>query len=369
MISEPPIDALLSAILRGELVDLSALAAYDAESFCADAARHDVLPLVADRLTARADLPTEWRARLTDAAHQAIVRDMTREVELRHVLSALSDAGVKPLLVKGCALAYTHYARPELRSRIDSDILIPPADRETVHAILVDRLGYVASLKPSGELTATQTLYGKWAGEVAIHALDVHWRLASPQVFAHVLSYDDLAARASAVSRLGPDAFGPCPVHALLVACVHRVAHHADSVRFKWLYDIHLLASRFTDGEWDDFVVLAQQRHVLAVCRHSLESAAVWFHTPMPDRVRSAARGDDEAPTAAYLAPQSRAHAVAADLRALSSWRDRARLVREHVFPPADYMRRMYAPSSVVPLPVLYVLRFFRGARKWLRSA
>jgi hypothetical protein len=56
------------------------------------------------------------------------------------------------------------------------------------------------------------------------------------------------------------------------------------------------------------------------------------------------------------------------DLRTLSRWRDRWRLVREHAFPPATYMRRVYALSSAAPLPLLYARRLLRGGRKWLKK-
>jgi hypothetical protein len=351
--------------LRQDNVDPAALSGLDLVAFCAGAARHDVLPLVAERLLGLAGLPPEFDARLREASYQTAVRDMAREVELRQALSGLADGGVRALLLKGSQLAYSLYARPDLRSRIDSDILIPSAARETVRAILTERLGYVLSPKPSGELTATQALYVKWLGDVAVHAIDVHWRLASPQVFAHVLSHDEIAARAVPLPRLGPDAWGACAAHALMIACVHRVAHHADSVRLKWLYDIHLVAAHLTDGEWDDFVTLARERSVSTICRHSLDSATLWFPTAIPDRVRAALDGKGAELTAAYLTPRSKAREVADDLRALSSWRDRARLMREHLFPPAAYMRQKYAPLSTAPLPLLYLVRFCRGARKW----
>jgi hypothetical protein len=42
------------------------------------------------------------------------------------------------------------------------------------------------------------------------------------------------------------------------------------------------------------------------------------------------------------------------------------RLVRQHLFPSAHYMRGVYAPASTAPLPVLYARRAWRGARRWL---
>jgi hypothetical protein len=71
-------------------------------------------------------------------------------------------------------------------------------------------------------------------------------------------------------------------------------------------------------------------------------------------------------PTAGYLKTRSMARIVVDELRVLPGWRDRWRLVRQHVFPPADYMRKAYPSAGAVPLPALYAWRFLRGAGKWL---
>jgi hypothetical protein len=198
--------------------------------------------------------------------------------------------------------------------------------------------------------------------------LDVHWSLTNPLVFADVLSFEELAARSVPVTGLAPSARGLSPVHALLVACVHRVAHHYDAACLIWLYDIHLIASRFTDGEWDEFVTLAASRHVAAVCRVSLQRAADHFQTSVPNRVLMDGRWhlDSGEATARYLRPGRRPiEAAMDDLRALRTWPARWRLIREHAFPSAAYMRAVYAPASVAPLPLLYARRVLRGARKW----
>ena len=43
-------------------------------------------------------------------------------------------------------------------------------------------------------------------------------------------------------------------------------------------------------------------------------------------------------------------------------WRRRAQLLREHVLPPADYVRARFGG----PAPVAYAKRFLLGVRKWL---
>jgi hypothetical protein len=363
-------DALLAAILRRASVSPHVLAVYDPQTIYDQASQHDVVPLIADRLARFEAVPAPLRALLHEEASRAVVMDMAREGELRRFLAALDGGGVGTILIKGTHLAYSHYPRPDLRSRIDTDVLIQTGARDAADDLLTHRLGYVASVKVSGDLSATQKLYVKYKSGVPVHLLDVHWRLSSPQVFANVLSYDELAASAVALPRIGPTARGPSDVHALLIACVHRVAHHLDAVRFKWLYDIDLIATGFTQAQWDEFARLAVQRRVAMVCRRSLERTAFWFQTAIPPDLwsdsRSFSEAGDREVSAAYLEPRALLSMVLDDLRALPTWRDRARLAGEHLFPSATYMRTLYAPGSAAPLPILYAVRFLRGAKKWV---
>lgn len=362
-----PIDTQLASILRGDRPDARVLSS-QADALYEAAVAHDVLPLLAERLLHGDAVPPASRGRFQAAAQACLVADLAAESELRRLLEALGTACVDVLLIKGAHLAYTHYPRPDLRARVDTDLLIA-REREPAADRVLRELGYEAESKPSGEYTATQRSYALRRHDQILHMVDLHWRLASPQVFAHVLSFEETRAWAQPVAALGPFARVPSPVHALLIACMHRVAHHHDEAdQFKWLLDLHLLAERFTTVEWEQFVRVAAERRVAAVCREGLERTVFWFRTPVPAGVlaelRLAAAGAPEH-TAAYLRRETPARRLAADLRALPTWRARVQLLGEHLFPSRDYMRRTYAPESRLPVPVLYVVRIVRGAGAW----
>ena len=77
---------------------------------------------------------------------------------------------------------------------------------------------------------------------------------------------------------------------------------------------------------------------------------------PSDGRARVSSAADRHEPSAAFLSrDRAQLATLVSDLRALPSWSDRGRLLREHLCPPSAYMRQVYAPSSRAPLPALYI--------------
>jgi hypothetical protein len=111
-----------------------------------------------------------------------------------------------------------------------------------------------------------------------------------------------------------------------------------------------------------------------AICRQGLRLAIDAFGTAIPADVLDDARlreaDASREPSASFLKrDRAQLATFVSDFRALRSWSDRRRLVREHLVPPTTYMRQVYAPSSRAPLPALYVWRVVRGAWRWLARA
>ena len=344
------------------------MAAISADLFVWRAEWQGLLPLAAARLAERPGAPGPLVAEAARRARPFLTRDRARETALRAMLDAFEAAPVRALLIKGAHLAHTHYERTDLRPRSDTDLLIAADDRSRVFDLLRG-LGYEASAQVEGTLVMYQATFVKRDGGRIVDAVDVHWKIANPQVFSDLVSFEDLLATAARVPSLG-GAWVPDDVHALLIACVHRVAHHRDADRLIWLHDIHLIAGRLSAEAWRTFSALCHARSVAHVCWWSLERAIEAFRTVVPDDVRrdlAGAADRSEQRTAAFLLP-GRRHVVqvVSDLRALPSWSDRVRLMGQHLFPSPVYMRSRYAPASSAPLPVLYVRRVMLGAWKWL---
>jgi hypothetical protein len=323
------------------------------------ARRHRLHLVLGDRV-AIAELVHERRAA---AAVEAL-----REAELRRVLAALVVSGVPVVLLKGAAIARTHYRSPELRQRSDTDILIPArCSQDTAHVL--ETLGYRRAVETDGELIVSQCHYEFVDRARLSHALDVHWRISNAVAFAEVLSFDEIARDATALPGLGPDAAGPSAVHSLVLACVHRVAHHPGSADLLWLYDVHLLAEALTVAQQRVFLELAAERRVRAVCAFTLADAARTFGGCAGDlAVRLALPPGEVEPTSRFLTPRRRpVDQLSADLRALGRWRHRVQFLREHTFPRREYMFARYGTRRASSLPWLYLKRIVAGAPKWFR--
>jgi len=361
---------LLSSVISGDRAAATTLARSNADEVVRVAEFHGVLPLVADRWLAWPDLRGPIADRLFEASRRYAARDLAREVALRELNGAFARDRVDVLLMKGAQLAYSHYPRPDLRPRADTDLLVDSDGYRRAHQTLLS-VGYTAPGQVSGRFVSHQSLYSRRHDGVLVHDVDLHRRIANPQLFADLLSFDELRQSAVAMPSLHPAAHGLANPHALFLACVHRVAHHYDDDCLIWLHDIHLVASAMTMGEWERLVDLASRRHVVTICRQGLTKAAPHFGTVVPASVmtdqRFQVREDQAEPTASFLIRRrAQLENLASDLRTLDSWGNRWRLIREHLFPPRRYMREVYAPSSRAPLAMLYAWRAMRGARKWL---
>jgi hypothetical protein len=304
--------------------------------------------------------------------------------ELRHfellnrILAQLAQAGVQPVLFKGTALAYSLYPEGVLRTRGDTDFIIPPESRSVVHKAL-QGINFELGSGVSGDHISYQSSY-TWA-QVAggHHTLDVHWRINNSELLSRLFTYEELLAHARPLPNLGPHALAAGPVHALLLACMHRATHkqnpyYVDGVayysgdRLIWLYDIHLLLGVLTPTEIDDFVRLARAKGLRAVCLEGIERAQACFHTVVPLGLLTelAAPGPVE-PTARYLSGGPWLQKWM-DFQALGSARNRIRYAGELLFPPASYMRQKYPNAGPGGLGWLYLRRAAGGLTKNLRS-
>lgn len=368
------VESLICAVLRGERPGWPGTndpALVDA--FLERSEYHGVQALLHERLHNASD----WPPALLDALHQrAIAGTMW---ELRHqqvvaeMLAALARIGIEPVLFKGTALAYSLYPGPALRTRGDSDLIVPFHERTRAMDALAG-LGFARALE-LGELTSYQACLTREVAGGGAHTLDLHWKISNSELLSRLFSHDELRRDAVPLPALSPHAFGAGLVHALLIACMHRAGHkqapyfvdgvaHYSGDRLIWLYDIHLLAQALGRQEWETFLQLAQQKGLRAVCLEGIEQTRACFASAVPQQVLDElGRPGTVEPAAEYLEARHLRRRWL-DLCAHGGLGSKLRFVRELAFPPADYMHERFPDTRPNWLPWLYVLRAIRGLRR-----
>jgi hypothetical protein len=304
---------------------------------------------------------------LRTEALRAAALEPLRLADLTEVLTALAARGVKTLLLKGTALAYDLYPEPEMRPRGDTDLLIADAARDTTRDVLT-ALGFTERLTSGDELGVRQASFTRSDAFGFTHIYDVHWSILNSALFADILTFDELAPIARPLPRIGPHAFGLPHVEALLLACVHRVAHHHDADRLVWLFDIVLLRQRMTRDEHARFWRLAAERGVLAICRHSIAMADEWSDAhDGAEAYLSKEELTRHEPSQAFLAGDMTYGAVLrADFRALP-WPARLQRLWQLAFPSSNFMAQSFGVRNRAALPLLYVYRGLRGVARLFR--
>jgi Uncharacterised nucleotidyltransferase len=358
----------LVPLLEGQPAQWASLSMEPAE-FLACCKQEELEGLVFHRIAYRTDWPDTVRTELAAAVRAAAARELARGAEICGVLDAMAARGIQPLVMKGAALAYSVYPFPAARPSNDTDLLVREQEVDEARRVMQDR-GYRETPQCSELFSQFEVQKADRLG--VAHVFDIHWNISAHPVFATALTYDELVERAVPVPLLGRHALAFGLVDALLLACIHPVMHHQNVERLLWLDDVHLLASKCSSADLDQFVDLARRKRMAAVSAHSLQRAQQVFRTRIPPSVYLKLAAVEACETSAeYLQPNRRWHQeLASSVRVLTGWKERAALVRKVLFPSAHYMRGVYgvsdAPLGTLLLPALYVHRNLHGVWKIL---
>jgi hypothetical protein len=370
--SSPALNDLFATLLRGEAVLWSAFSTAP-EGFLGACLEGGLTGLVYERLRTLpedCDWPEDICEALARETRAQTARELLRRKELISVLNVLAAENIRPILLKGTALAYSLYDNPASRPRVDTDLLIRANDVDAVRRAMA-RCGYTAPTHCDGDLLFCQFPLKKADEFGLVHAFDFHWKISTQSLFANVLVFDEIDAVATAVPALGIHARTAGPLHALLLACIHPVMHHRNAESLIWIYDVHLLASGLSDREFDRFTALALAKQMSAICAYQLRAARTWFGTRIPNKAISDLAVPAREPSMAYLRSNRQwRDELISNMRGLPHWRDRLRLLRQVTLPGPVYMLKAYgltpSPLGAALLPILYLHRLASGGWKAL---
>lgn len=311
----------------------------------------------------RERIPTSLIERLAHQSRGLAAIEMIQRQTVQQTLTYLAQAGLQFLITKGAALAYELYPQSHLRERCDVDILLPDRTQADQAATVLHSLGFTAGTGVEGDLYNYEKTYIKTLPVGGSLALDLHWRAFNNNIYRDSLRFDRLITQARPIPALGTAARTLSLSDALLYAAIHRLGHAAEGSanRLIWLYDIALLCRAMQTDDWQQLLRNAQDTGTAHACLDAIEAAVQAFSDPSPPAELGQLQqiASRERVSKQFLAgPVSK---TLGDIRALPTWNLRLRLIGQHLFPAATYMRRKYPESQKTPLLWLYARRIFNG--------
>ncbi|MEM8725222.1 MAG: nucleotidyltransferase family protein [Pseudomonadota bacterium] len=316
-----------------------------------------------------------WPAPLVDAIKQeARVQsfwELSHAKLVSRLVETLHAAGIEALLLKGTALAYSHYPKPALRRRGDSDVLIESADRAKTRAVF-EACGLVqcSDVRPLQECWKADSKMG------FDHMIDLHWRISASSAISGLLEANTPRRKTQALPSMSPNAASIGSVDNLILICINRAQHAKfgyligekrlfDNDRLIWAADIDLLTSSFAQSEWNDLVTSAAQSASSDIVLSGLRLAQSCLKTPVPGQVlKRLEQQSGDTRLTSYLSSGSGKQRLMLDLAASPTWRAKLRLIGFKLFPSKDLIHERYPDAQGWPLSVLRIRRLFAGLGK-----
>lgn len=290
MAGDATVDLLL-VLCRGELDDAareqvaSLLAGpVDWDELAELAALHGVVGLVRGNLAALGGEQVVAQAawlNIQRAATQITFDGLVHASRLVEVVSALHSAGLKPLALKGVALAALLYHDAAVRPSTDLDILLRPEEMDSALAVLRE----LGARTPRQAEIDFQRRHSYDLGCVLpplvgrAMLVELHWDLAPRGLF--TLDLDRWRQRAQTFNLDGVAVQRFAPEEQLLHLALHMRKHRYVGLR--WLADVSELLRRFPDLDWQYVASTAESSGLQTLLFTTLSLAVQLLGAPAPE--------------------------------------------------------------------------------------
>ncbi len=281
---------------------------------------------------------------------------------LKRVDACFSLNHIFGLVVKGEALAQTLYP-PATRARTDIDLWVAPKQFDLTRQLLIS-LGLIAENNAFGALILPEQRMIDPGGQVVI---DLHLALFSRPALARSIQFEEIFRSGQSLPGL-QTIRAPNKADAIVIAALHRVAHHAfERNRTIWLLDFVLLA---TDrANILGAIQSARKIGAIALLRDAILSTQIRFNIQLVEPITLL---DSDPlryePLAALLEPRGQIATWWLDLKLIPEWRLRLQYLGELFFPPENYLAQRNQNQSKLNQIAAYWKRIWRGAWRHLNS-
>jgi len=236
-------------------------------------------------------VPEPWMSQLRGYAHAILRHNVCAVGELRRVVTALDDAGIASLPIKGPLLAKRYYRNVALRRFVDLDLVVERSQVLTAMSEL-SRLGY----EPGYDRSAVdlQRAIDAHLGIEMVHpergmVVEVHWALLN-RTYDVDLGIEDVWKRADTMAVGTSQVSFMTTEDVLLYLCVHGAKHHWAAL--KWACDVAELLRASPSMDWGVVMQRAEAARCTRLLLLGVGIAHRWLAAPVPDPVLDAARQD-----------------------------------------------------------------------------
>jgi Uncharacterised nucleotidyltransferase len=284
-------------------------------------------------------LTEEQRKDLLDRHQGAMFAALNIERKLLRTADRLEQAGIRPVVLKGPALAHTLYPDPALRAFGDLDLLVRTEDWRETCDVLADS-GYRRGLPEP------HAGFDERFGKAAVHRngdgieLDLHRTLVLGP-FGLWLHPDELFEHAVPFTLGGRTLLRLDDADRLIHACLHASLGTLPDQ----LWTVRDVAQTALDSDLDWALVedRARRWRVGAVVHHALGRASELLDVPLPqeaDRLKEyrPSRGERRALETFLTERRDRGGTALSTLRAIPGIRGKAAYVRALLFPDRDFL-------------------------------
>lgn len=299
------------------------------------------------------DLQVAWYVAVGDA-------ELLRR-EFVNVLTALNNAGLRPVVFKGAALAHSVYPDPACRSMGDLDVWLTVDEMPRARAAL-ESIGYrfdFNSDRPPALMAMHNGEVRLYGPDSAAGLVELHFGVFAGVWLRRVSGVDEVGIRARCrpVRVAGAPVWTLAPEDHLIQIAVHNAVNHQMSLApLRSLVDVTLLA-RHQPLDWEAVIQRARAWRlatatwlVLALAQDlcGLDEAAAAVKALAPSRLRQKLIGrfaNAEALVEMRDLSKSRWRYVYL-LLMVDRGRDAARLVLRTLWPEADWLQARYGRSD-----------------------
>ncbi len=316
--------------------------------------------------------PRELQERLGEQRYRALLRGDRCAQQVNAVLSALCQAGIPVIVLKGWALIPTVYGGDHgQRTYDDIDLLVLSRDAARTVDVLGD-LGYQGQIEPWPGYS--RRYCHCWAytapsattsvGRTLVFGIQPHWRLLYTPLHTYRMPVEQLFERARPLQVAGVDAHRLASEDHLVYTCGHLALHHGyDETLLRYYELAAFILQAGPDINWDVVAARASAwRLILPVQNIMARLEALWPGV-VPARSLATISGLQPIPAERLLhrcwVGNGTNHAVRMGLMWLTmpGLGNRLRYLAETACPSPRYMQQQYGPVRGRLWPLLYLRR------------